>query len=81
MDVEFSKEQHGPVVTTVHMPDLEPVISDPDYDDSFLYQEDGYTYIFHYEHDSLDEDIKRAERGVRASVAWYLRLQREKGMQ
>lgn len=74
MDVEFSREAHGPVVTTVHMADIEPVIKDPDYDNTFLYQEDGRTYILHTEEDSLKEDIKGAERAVRAMVAWYVYL-------
>lgn len=74
MEVEFSREAHGPVVTTVHMADIEPVIRDPDYDNTFLYQEDGWTYILHMEEDSLKEDLESAERRARAAVAWYIYL-------
>jgi hypothetical protein len=77
MRVEFSREEHGPVVTTVHMLDLEPIIRDPDYDNTFLYQENGWTYIMHTEEDSLEEDFENAELGVRGSVAWYLYLARQ----
>jgi hypothetical protein len=74
VEVEFFQEASGPFMTTVRMADLEPVINDPDIKDMFLYKEDGQTYLMHREHDSLAEDLRIAELGVRAAVAWYVHL-------
>lgn len=74
MDVEFSREAHGPVVTTVHMADLEPIIRDPDVEGAFLYQQDGYTWTLYREHEKEAENINQAELMARAAVAWYVYL-------
>jgi len=75
VEVEFSKEAYDDVVTTVRILGLEPVIKDPDIEGWFIYQEDGmYTSFCRRQEESLVDDIKRAERVVRAATAWYIHL-------